>query len=163
MRRITLLTILAATLVLAVPGAPASADACAKVVVIRGSDRGTFTTTPIDATNVLTDDVAVGRATHLGRYTLHASEEINLATLAVTNGRFTLTAADGDTLSGSYAGTAAATSDPLVITYHVDGPVTGGTGRFAGAHGRITFDGIANLGNGTLSDRVTGWVTRGTH
>lgn len=165
MRRITSLTILAATLVLAAPGAPASADACADVVVIRGSDSGTFTTTPIDATNVLTDDVAVGRATHIGRYTLHASEVINLVppTLAVTNGTFTMTAADGDTLSGSYAGNAAATSDPLVITYHVDGPVTGGTGRFARAHGRITFDGVANLGTGILSDQVTGWVRRATH
>ena len=55
---------------------------------------------------------------------------------------------------------AAATSDPLVITYHVTGPVTGGTGRFHGAHGRLTWDGVANLGTGELSDVATGWISR---
>jgi hypothetical protein len=163
MRRLTLLTVLAAILVLAAPSAPASADSCARVVTIRGSDSGTFTTTSIDETNVLTDDEATGHATHVGRYTMHASEQINLVTLAVTNGRYTLTTANGDTLTGRYAGAAAATSDPLVITYLVDGPVTGGTGRFAHAHGWLTFDGMGNLGTGVLSDRVSGWVRLAPH
>lgn len=163
MRRLALLTALAATLVLAAPSAPVSADSCAHVVVIHGSDSGTFTTEAIDDTHMLTEDEATGRASHVGRYTLHASEVINLRTYDVTNGAFTLTAANGDTLSGSYAGTAAPTSDPLVITYHVDGRVTRGTGRFAGMHGRITFDGIANLGTYTLSDQMTAWVRRGAH
>jgi hypothetical protein len=65
--------------------------------------------------------------------------------------------------SCSYTGTAAPTSDPLVITYHVAGPVTGGTGRFRDSDGRLTFDGVANLGTGTLSDRVSGCVRRAAH
>jgi hypothetical protein len=158
MRRLTLLTALAATLVLAAPQAPASAHSCARVVTIRGSDSGTFTTEAIDPTHVQTDDVATGRATHIGRYSLHASEVINLKTYDVTDGQYTLTTTHGDTLTGTYAGTAVAGSEPGVITYHVVGPVTGGTGRFAHASGRITFDGIGNLGDGTLSDQLTGWV-----
>ena len=105
---------------------------------------------------VLSEDVTTGKATGgIGRYTLEASELINLATLDVTSGKWTMTARKG-TLYGTYAGSAAATGDPDVITYHVTGPITGGTGRFSGARGTITFDGVANLATGKLSDTIRG-------
>jgi hypothetical protein len=42
----------------------------------------------------------------------------------------------------------------------VSGPITGGTGRFAGATGIITFDGFADLQTGLLTDRIGGVISR---
>ncbi len=161
MRGVRSLAVLTAAVALATP-ASATADTARSAPVwdVRGFDRGTFTTEAVAPGVVHTTDVAVGHATHLGRYTLRASEDIDLTTGAVTNGTYTMTAADGARLSGTYEGTAAATTEPLVMTYLVAGPVTGGTGRFEGARGRLIFDGTADLGAGTLSDRVTGLVRR---
>src|SRR4051794_6424415 len=115
------LSALAAAVVLAAPAwAASAANDCSRVT--EGSDHGTFTTPPLDDTHVLTQDQAVGNARHIGRYTLKGSEVINLATLEVSMGAYTISSSTG-TLTGSYAGSAAGTSDPSVITYHVSGPV----------------------------------------
>src|SRR4051812_8191110 len=120
MRTLIPTTALAAALVLSAPAwAASAADDGGNVV--EGSDHGTFTTTPRDGVHVETLDQAVGTARHVGRYTLEASEVINLATLEVSQGAFTITSSSG-ALTGSYAGSAAGTSDPSVITYHVAGP-----------------------------------------
>ena len=127
----------------------------------KGSDCGPFTVTPTATPGVVfTEDTATGKANRgIGRYTLVASEFVNLATLDVTGGQFTLTARKGS-ISGTYSGQAAPTDDPAVITYHVEGPITGGTGRFAGVTGRIVFDGIATFNpdftTGRLCDQVRG-------
>ncbi len=156
---------LAAVLVLAMPTWTASAaeshgdNGHRKTVV--GSDRGTFTTTP-SGTQLLTEDHAVGRARHIGRYSLEASELINPVTFDVTDGVFTMTTAHG-ALNGSYAGSAAGIPGTTMITYHAAGPVLGGSGRFAGVTGWLTFDGVADLGSGKLCDRVTGWISTSGH
>ncbi len=161
MNRLIPATALATALVLAtITSSAAGADGGIKTV--EGSDRGTFTTTMLDDTHVLTADHAVGRARHIGRYTLEASEVIDQETFEVSDGAFTLTAS-GDHLTGSYHGWAAGTTDPVVITYHVDGPVLGGSGRFAGVTGWLTFDGVANLATGKLCDRVSGWISGPGH
>jgi len=149
--------VLILTLVSLAAAATALADECTRVKHFEGSDSGTFWTTPWDDPNVvLSEDVTTGKATGgIGRYTLEASELINLATLEVTGGKWTMTARKG-TLEGTYAGSAAPTSDSAVITYHVSGPITGGTGRLSGASGTIIFDGVADLATGVLSDNVRG-------
>lgn len=138
---------------------PAAADDSER---FKGTDCGPFTVTPIssDPPVVLTQDVATGKASGgIGRYTLVAQEFVNLATLEVTGGQFTITARKGS-ISGTYSGSAAPTDDPATITYHVEGPITGGTGRFAGVTGRIVFDGIAtfnpDFASGQLCDKVRG-------
>ena len=149
--------VLILTIVSLAAPATALADESTRVKHFEGSDSGTFWTIPTDDPNVvLSEDVTTGKATGgIGHYTLKASEFINLATLEVTCGKWTMTARNG-TLKGTYAGSAAATGDPDVITYHVTGPITRGTGRFSGARGTITFDGVANLATGELSDKVRG-------
>lgn len=111
-------------------------------------------------TVVQTADVGVGTATHLGRFTLEAGETIDLATGAVTEGFFTLTGANGDTVSGSYSGQAL----PGLTGYVVSGPVTGGTGRFAGATGFLIWDGTIEGAIDPLtlrfSDVITGAIFR---
>lgn len=149
------LGVLALTLAL-----PASADDDSKR--FRGSDCGPFEVVAdpeLVFPLVRTRDTAFGKANHgIGRYTLEATEVVNLATLAVTDGEFTLTTRKGS-ISGTYAGQAAGTANPAVITYHVEGPITGGTGRYAGVTGRIVFDGVATFTSasaGDLCDQVRG-------
>jgi hypothetical protein len=160
MRRVTTLAILATTIAFSAAALVPANAAQTKVTHITARDHGTFVTSDLTPPLVLTEDKGTGNATHLGRYSLKGSEVINQVTFEVTDGSFTITAANGDTIFGTYAGTAAGTSDPFVITYHVTGPVTGGTGRFKGASGELTWDGIANLATGELSDVATGWISR---
>jgi hypothetical protein len=137
--------------------APAHAD---HQVPFRATDTGTFSFVPTSVPAVVeTTDVGTGHATHLGKYTFRATERINLLTLAVTDGRYTLTAANGDTLEGTYSGQAQTTSTAGVITYLVSGPITGGTGRFVGATGYVTWNGGGDLTVGTLYDTITGYIS----
>jgi hypothetical protein len=136
---------------------PAVAD---DQVPFKGRDLGYFVVKPTaDPRVVLTEDFTTGRGTHLGRYKLVAHEYINLETLAVTDGAFTITAANGDTIFGTYAGQAMPTDKAGVIRYVATGPITGGTGRFEGASGTLTFDGLADLNTNVLSEVVTGTIS----
>ncbi len=129
--------------------------AAAESVPFTGRDMGTFTSAPTEKGHaVLTEDSASGEATHLGRYTLAAHELINLATLDVTKGAFTITGVSGDKLMGEYSGKAFTTDTPSIIRYEVSGPITGGTGRFADARGIIAFFGLADLQSGRLSETL---------
>jgi hypothetical protein len=125
----------------------------AESIPFKGLDMGTFTTSAPNAQQVVrTEDSAAGEATHLGRYKLSAHEFISLVTLDVTGGSFTITAANGDTLAGTYSGKASTTDTPTIIRYEVSGPITSGTGRFSGLTGTIAFFGIADLQAGRLSE-----------
>jgi hypothetical protein len=125
-------------------------------VPFKGSDSGSAQVISNSGGILHTADTASGHATHLGRYTLVASETIDLATGAITVGSFTLTAANGDTVTGTYSGQAL----PGLTGYNVSGPITGGTGRFAGATGFLfwhgTFDPVAL----TLTDEISGTISR---
>ena len=146
---------LCTTIILSTVAASGAADH----VRLKGRDFGTFGVTPTsDPQVVLTRDSASGEATPFGRYTLVAHEFINLGTLTVQGGAFTMTAANGDTLTGEYSGQAVA-EFPTIIHYDVSGPITGGTGRFAGATGIIAFDGFADLQTGLLTDRIVGAIS----
>src|SRR6185369_16734923 len=110
MRRIPSLAIIATTIAFSAAALlPANAAEAKCVTHITARDHGTFVTSDLTPPLVLTKDKATGIATHLGRYTLRASEVINLATLEVSDGSFKITAANGDTIVGTYAGMAAAT------------------------------------------------------
>jgi len=104
---------------------------------------------------IQTADTGTGHASHLGRYTLAAGEHIDLATGAITRGFYTLTAANGDTISGIYTGRAL----PGLTGYLVSGTVSGGTGRFAGATGFLVWRGTVDPTALTFSDLVTGWIS----
>lgn len=127
---------------------------------LAGRDAGHFIAVATSSpTVVVTHDVATGREKHLGKYWLVASETVDLKTLEVTHGSYTVTTANGDTIRGVYSGRGAPTKKQGVITYLVSGPVTGGTGRFAGASGSLVFDGGANLTTGTLYDKLRGTLS----
>jgi hypothetical protein len=139
--------------------------AATEPVVIHGSDTFTFEIVSNRpgcpaATSVSTSDSGSGQSTHLGRYTFIAGECINLSTPEpeVTLGFFTLTAADGSTISGNYSGNAEYTdATKTSVLYAVSGFITAGSGRFQNiTTGTFAFLGGANLSKGTGFDTIAG-------
>ena len=137
---------------------PIQAAASAQVP-LKGADSGSFTLTPdgcgAGIFAVVVDDS--GHATHLGAYAYHSNECFNGATGEFA-GTFTMTAANGDTISGTYAGTVVSVVGDLGF-YEQDNVITAGTGRFAGASGGFHLSGIANLATLESSQRLSGTVS----
>lgn len=129
-------------------------------VPLKGSDSGSFTLEAgtggcAGLFDVVIDDV--GKATHVGKYAYHAIECFNGATGAFS-GTFTITAANGDTIDGTYAGQVVGVVGDLAF-YEQDAVITGGTGRFAGAGGEFHLSGIANLVSLESSQSISGTVS----
>jgi hypothetical protein len=85
-----------------------------------------------------------GTATHVGRYTIVNSHCVDPVSGALTDGRFSKTAANGDQLFGTYAGNSSVIQAPAPIgIFAVHGTLTytGGTGRFAGVTGSAILEG----------------------
>ena len=135
---------------------PMQANADARVPV-KGTETGTFKVVrPCATSGVVLEVTGSGHATHLGHYSGFYRECLDPATGAVTGGTFTLTAADGDTIFGTFSGQAVPTDDPDVVNYEDPGVITGGTGRFADARGRVTTSGLANLATGEYRGTIVG-------
>jgi hypothetical protein len=149
-------------LLLVLPALALSAQAsAADRTPLKGSEAGTFQMLgPCDAGGVILDVTGSGHAAQLGDYTSHYRECLDPATGAVTDGTFTLTAANGDTLFGTFSGQAVPTDTPNVVKFDDPGEITGGTGRFAGAGGAFTGSGLANMATGEYTGTITGHVSR---
>lgn len=95
---------------------------------------------------------AVGKGTHVGAFTKVTSDVVNIATGEV-EGSFTMTAANGDHVTGVYVGIVVFGSTPGTFSWVLETTITGGSGRFSGATGEFVFiadgeliitDGVAN-------------------
>jgi hypothetical protein len=135
-------------------GSAATASA-SSAIPMKATDAGSATIVGVSGSVIHTHDTGNGVATHLGRYTLDASEDVNLATGAIMNGSFTLTAANGDKVSGTYSGHAL----PGLTGYVVSGPLTGGTGRFADATGFLVWNGTLDPVALSFTDKITGTIS----
>jgi hypothetical protein len=134
--------------------------AAADQVPFKASETGTFRILgPCGVGGIVIDVTGSGQATDLGKYTAHYRECLLPATGTITAGSFTLTAANGDTIFGTYSGQAGPTGDPSVVAFDDPGVITGGTGRFAGAGGSVTQHGLANLATGEYEGILTGSVS----
>jgi hypothetical protein len=141
---------------LALPMQAAASDQ----VPLKASETGTFQLLGQCETSGLVLDVSgTGDATQLGNYSAHYRECFDPATGAVTAGSFTLTAANGDKVFGTYSGQVSPTGDPSVILFNDPGVVSGGTGRFEGASGTVTQSGAANLATGEYKATLSGSVS----
>jgi hypothetical protein len=99
-----------------------------------------------------------GTATLLGKYTSHATFQVNVLTGHGT-GVATFTAANGDTLSTSVVGQSTPNTIPPTMLSIVEVyTITGGTGRFAGASGsftmEVTLDLSTHVSSGTFSGEI---------
>ena len=138
---------------LALPMHAAAADR----VPLKATESGTFQLLgPCETGGIVVDVTGSGHATHLGDFTTHYRECFVPATGAVTDGSFTLTAANGDTILGTFGGQVSPTGDPTVFAYKDPGTITGGTGRFAAASGTVDTSGVVNLATGEYSGTITG-------
>ena len=129
-------------------------------VPFRGSDQGGFQlpgACPGGSLEVVIQ--GTGRATRLGAYTYTATECFDPVS-GTFAGSSRLTAANGDTITGTYEGQVSGTADPNVIAYQEVLAVNGGTGRFAGARGTFLVTGVANLLTLEYGQTLTGTVTR---
>ena len=97
-----------------------------------------------------------GTATYLGKYTEHATLQINVLTMSST-GASTFTAANGDTLSASVVGHATKIG-PTVLSIVEVYTITGGTGRFAGALGTLTLESTVEETTGVSTGRFSGAI-----
>jgi hypothetical protein len=130
---------------------------------LKGQETGTFRLLgPCESGGMILEVTGTGHTTHLGTYSGNYRECLDPATGAVTAGAFTLTAANGDKVFGTYSGQALPTDNPSVVAYQDPGVITGGTGRFAGAGGTLTTSGLADLATGEYTGTVAGSVSRRT-
>ena len=99
-----------------------------------------------------------GTATHLGKYTQHATLQVNVQTFFGT-GAATFTAANGDTLSASVVGQGTPIG-PTVLSIVEVYTITGGTGRFAGATGSFTLENTLDLTTHVSTGTFSGSIVR---
>jgi len=148
-----------------VPTAPTGASGGQTAIVERapfkGRDSGTFEFTqdscPAGLAPLRTHTAGTG--TLIGAYSFETSEcfDTNAYTFS---GAFIITAANGDTLVGAYAGSITGFLDQVTSAYAFTANITGGTGRFAGATGAISGVGQANLATFAESREFSGTVSR---
>ena len=124
-----------------------------------------FTRCPLSG--LVGNTIGQGTASHMGAVTLVASDcplTNDYVNYFFSDGRLTLSAANGDKLSASYSGTLLPVpgANPPVHAINGTFSVTGGSGRFAGARGGGSLQGIEDLA--TLKGRyeVKGmlWLAR---
>jgi hypothetical protein len=147
-------TLIAGALLVALAGPVSAGDQ----VPFRGTLAGTATITPLGGPMVAVEIDATGTATYLGRFTLEAPHVVNQATLTAV-GTYTLTAANGDTITADLAGTARMVEPPNVIAITETATVTGGTGRFADASGTIQVERVFNRATGVTTGSFSGWIS----
>ena len=97
-----------------------------------------------------------GTATYLGKYTSHATFQVNLTTFFGT-GTATFTAANGDTLNASVVGQGTPTG-PTTRSIREVYTITGGTGRFADATGTFTLHSTVTQATGVSSGMFSGAI-----
>jgi hypothetical protein len=146
-------TLLAAALVLCL-AAPVSAG---NQVPFKGSLSGSVTVTPLSPPIASVDIQASGTAAQLGRFTLEVPHTVNQATSQAV-GTYTFTAANGDTLTASFTGSATMTA-PGVLAITETATITGGTGRFANATGSFSAERTFALATGWTSGSFHGWIS----
>jgi hypothetical protein len=121
-------------------------------VPLKGSDAGGFSLgASCGATSLVVDIEGVGHATQIGRYSYEAVECFDIESLDYT-GQFTMTAANGDELRGEYAGHVYPIEGTSAARYLQAGSITDGTGRFSGAIGSLTIDGVATFTSASSGD-----------
>jgi hypothetical protein len=122
-----------------------------EMVPFNGTASGNIiSTTPLDECHLLTDVVNGGNATQLGRFSGTAQFILNVCDLSYI-GTYEFTAANGDSISGSFIGRLTPTGTPGVFDNDETAFITSGTGRFADATGTFHLGGQIDTNTGTFA------------
>jgi hypothetical protein len=148
------------------PTSPSSTSGGTAVTDARGGSelpfRGTLeaveihTGSPPVLHSVLT---GTGQTTHFGRFTATFEFDIHLGMPSTTTGSFTLIAANGDSISGTFTGQGTVLNG--IVTIVETATITEGTGRFANATGTFRIDRVANQTTLTSSGSFDGTISLG--
>jgi hypothetical protein len=123
----------------AAPERPFRAAASGQITYNPGNELGC-------ASGVTTEVTATGLATHLGTLAVdavHCEITTGPGTGRSVQGRMTLTAANGDTIEGTYETDWAFADGAVAVTGWLT--VSGGTGRFADAEGKVWQDHVIRV------------------
>ena len=122
------------------------------------ADSTSVTVVPTSATVLEIFITAVGQATHMGRIEIQQHHFAHLETGLFDGGVFVITAANGDSLEGTYSGYLTPTN--VAGEFEIHGSLTfdGGTGRFADASGEGAASGIQHA-DGTAELILDGMIT----
>lgn len=136
-----------------------SASTMLAATSIKGACDGKETDT-LDGPRLLVNGSGVGTALNIGRFTYTWKVTVDLVTGLSTGGEFALTAvAGGDTLTGAFVGSGQPTDTTNVAQIVELISITGGTGRFKGATGRLTMKRLLDQALGLTSGTLTGAIT----
>jgi hypothetical protein len=106
------------------------------------------------------DDTGACQISHLGTAALHNSGTIDFTVRpAIGRGSFTLTAANGDRLEGIEETGFLEPDAAGLFGFTGTRVVSGGTGRFAGAHGSLAVSGSGSNVTGTTDQSLSGRLT----
>ncbi len=125
--------------------------------IIKGSMSGTGFLVPVSISTGTARFIATGSLTILGEAALASGDSYSVTRsrkVKYTNGAATLSDSSGDTITASFKGSGKATNAGI-DTFKVKGPVTGGTGLYAGAAGKLSASGSLNLGTRAFSITLT--------
>jgi hypothetical protein len=127
-------------------------------VPFKGRMHGTDTDSDPTPTSIVVTTDGTGNATHLGRFSFTQRVTVSFATFTST-GTSHWVAANGDSLDTTIAGSGQPTGTPGEFRITDIHTITGGTGRFAGAHGRFTVERVASGITFATSGSFEGTIT----
>jgi hypothetical protein len=111
---------------------------------VEGSLAVNFTGTPISPGMVSISANGIGELTNVGNLSFQLQKTLDTTVKVPTfSGTFTITAENGDTLTGTYAGVTSGADSNGYGTFSGQITVTGGTGRFQNASGFVPFRALA--------------------
>ena len=131
------------------------------LVPFKATFTGSSTSGPGGPCAALRSDIAGGgHATHLGNFTTvqHHCFDPADPTGAFTEGFYTFTGANGDTIFGTYHGNLVPFAPP-VFAIVGEFTIEGGTGRFVGATGGGTASGTLNVATGVTTVMLDGVIS----
>jgi hypothetical protein len=138
------------------PTSPANAGVGPAQTAARGGTalpfHGSFTSV-VDVPPPSAHATAEGTATHLGRFTGILTADVRPDN--TSTGRFNFTAANGDTLSGTFVGQGVFVPPNSARVTEV-ATIENGTGRFAGATGTFTMSSVHTIDFATGTGTVVG-------
>jgi hypothetical protein len=146
-------SLIAIALLFSLAGPVAAADQ----VPFKGRLDGTVTVTPINPPIASVVIEGTGNATQLGLFTVEVPHVVNQA-LRVGAGTYEFTAANGDTLTADFTGTATLLAPGVLSTVDA-ATITGGTGRFAGATGSFVAERTFFVATGTTTGSFEGTIS----
>ena len=144
-------------------GGPAASEGITRKVEGTVNGRFDFTQTwGSEWWQFYSDSDATGTLSHLGLSRVHTRHIPNFTTFTLEQGEFTIVAANGDEIHGTYGGSVVPDPDNAEVVHGTATfVVSGGTGRFTGATGTIMVTLLETLDDPSWASAKVAWTLTG--